>query len=182
MTEQTITRDFDSLLLGKSGPPAAKFPTVGSFIEGSLVDKGTQHKTKYNPNPLAEKVFEYFASGDPKLELILTLQTDVRDPSIEGDTGVRRVFVPFQMQKELQKAVAEAGIKRSLPLGSWINITHTGTTPSQGGGQDRKEYSVKVTAPADILVTAPVASVKTQTITPELRELMIANGLPVPGE
>jgi hypothetical protein len=155
---------------------------VGSFIEGTLVDKGTNHKTKYNPNPLAEKVFEYFASGDPKLELILTLQTDVRDPSIEGDTGVRRVFVPFQMQKELQKAVAEAGIKRSLPLGSWIKITHTGTTPSQGGGQDRKEYSVVVKAPADIIATEKVSKQSTQTITPELRELMKQNGLAIPGE
>lgn len=174
-------KDFDSLLLGKSGPPAAKFTNIGDEIEGTLVEKDTQHKTEYNKNPNAEKVFKYFKSGDPVIELILTLQTDQTDPTIEGDKGVRRVFVSYAMQQELQRAVAEAGIKRSLPLGSHIKIKHTHTSPSMGGGQDRKEYKIVVKAPADIIATAPV-TVKKQTITPELRELMIANGLPIPGE
>ncbi len=140
-------KDFDSLLLGRSGPPAAKFGGHGDFVEGSLVGKDTQHKSKYNPNPNAEKELLYFKSGDPILELILTLQTDKVDPSIEGDKGLRRVFVPFQMQQALQKAVADAGIKRTLPLGSRIKITYTHDVPSSGGGSPRKEYSVVVVPP-----------------------------------
>lgn len=166
--------EFDSLLLGGGGPPAAKFPTVGTVVEGTLTGKDTQHKTQYNPNPNAEKVFEYFKSGDPKKELILTLQTDQRDPARENDNGVRRVFVPFQMQQALAKAVNEAGIKGSLPLGSRIRIQFTHEVPSQGGGNPRKEYAVQVSGPADQILKATVVpasdSVQVTASTPSAKQ------------
>src|SRR6266568_5915777 len=176
-------KDFDSLLLGRAGAPAVKFASHGDFIEGTLVGKDTQHKAKFNANDPSDRTqLEYFASGDPKLELILTLQTDRKDH--EEDKGVRRVFVPFQMQSELQKAVVAAGMKHSLPLGTHIKITHTHSVPSEGGGSPRKEYSVVVRSAADEMVApkakavdAPKATKPAHNLTPELVELMRQNGM-----
>jgi len=147
---------------------------------GTLVGKDTQHASEFNRDPNAERKLKYFKSGDPILELVLTLQTELSDPEIEGDKGLRRVFVPYAMQQALQKAVADAGIKRTLPLGSRIKITFTHTSPGQGA-IDRKEYSVEVTPPADKLA-APKAEVKSNGLSPELVALMRQQGLAIPGE
>jgi hypothetical protein len=179
-------RDADSLLFGNS-ITSAKFASHGDKIAGHLVGKDTQHKAKFNPqNPSDKSELMYFKSGDPVLELILDLQTDERDPEVENDNGVRRVYVPFQMQQALQQAVKEAGIKKSLPLGSHIEITHTHSVPSKGGGSPRKEYKVVVTGPADKIATgtAPATAVNNDgpVLSEQTKELMRQAGIPIPGE
>lgn len=189
------TRDFDDLLLGRSGPPAAKFARPGDKIRGTLVGKDTQHKSKFNPKDPSDKSdLMFFKSGDPVLELILTLQTELRDPAKEGDKGLRRVYVPFQMQQSLQQAVADAGIKRTLPLGSVIEIEFTHEVPNAlNTGNPRKEYKVTVTAPSDLVAVGAgpvVASGGTAggggqsgpVLTEATKELMRQNNIPVPGE
>jgi len=69
-------------------------------------------------------------------------------------------FVPFQMQQELAKAVKAAG-GRGLPLGSRLRIVFTHESPSAGGGNPRKEYSVTFTPVADVtLAQTPPAAVQ----------------------
>ncbi len=187
------TRSFDDILAGGSGVPAAKFKEHGDKVSGALVGKDTQHKAKFNPSDPSDKSeLQYFKSGDPVLELILDLQTEERKDS--DDNGVRRVYVPFQMQQALQQAVSDAGIKNAagkphLPLGAHVDITHTHSVPSKGGGSPRKEYKVVVSGAADKLVEKPkngVAKTAVEADAPALTEqtkqLMREAGIPIPGE
>lgn len=182
---------FDSLLLGRNGPPAFKFSTFGDFVEGTLTGKDTQQKAKFNPKePGDRSELLFFKSGDPITELILTLQTDLRDATKDNDKGLRRVFVSsLVMQQALQKAVADAGIKKSLPFGTKIKITYTHETPVAGTSNSRKEYSVVVTPVADQLINAPVETrtavqppVAGNDLSPQLIQLAREAGIPVPGE
>lgn len=155
-----MSDDFDGLLFGRSGPPAAKFPKPGDFVEGTLVSKDTQQAAEFNAkDPTDRSKLKTYDSGDPKLELILILQTDVRDPNLEDDKGVRRVFVSYSMQQSLQQAVLDAGIRKSLPLGSRIRIEFSHEVPNKmGSGNPRKEYKISVTPPADLVAVGGTAS------------------------
>jgi hypothetical protein len=206
--------DFDTLLMGMKGDPAVKFPTPGSFVEGTVVAKEAAPKRKFNRNPNAPVEYELYKTGpnqgQPIKELIVTLQTALRDPAIENDRGLRRVFFPFQMQQELAKAVKAAN-GQGLPIGAFLRIVFTHEIPSQGGGSPRKEYSVEYRAPEDQMiaqtptpapvqqqvyqapvqhtpsvVTPPAGSAQAvpalPQLSPELLAALQASGVTIPGQ
>jgi hypothetical protein len=165
--------DFDTLLMGMKGDPAVKFPTPGSFVEGTVVAKEAAPKRKFNRNPNAPVEYELYKTGpnagQPIKELIVTLQTALRDPAIENDRGLRRVFFPFQMQQELAKAVKTAG-GQGLPIGAFLRIVFTHEIPSQGGGSPRKEYSVEYRAPEDHMIAQTPAPAQQQVYQPPVQQ------------
>lgn len=205
--------DFDALLMGRKGEPAAKFPHPGASIEGTVVAKEAAPKRKYSRNPNAPVEYEVYKTGpnagQPIKELIVTLQTALRDPAIENDKGLRRVFFPFQMQQEMAKSIKAAG-GQGLPIGAWLRITFTHEVPSEGGGSPRKEYSVEyrgvadqMIAPAPVqqapvyqqapvqqqvpsVVTPPVGSAQAvpalPQLSPELLQALQAAGAVIPGQ
>lgn len=213
MTNPASENDFDALLMGRKGEPAAKFPVPGSSIEGTVVAKEAAPKRKYSRNPNAPVEYEVYKTGpnagQPIKELIVTLQTALRDPAIENDKGLRRVFFPFQMQQEMAKSIKAAG-GQGLPLGAWLRITFTHEVPSEGGGSPRKEYSVEyrgvadqMIAPAPVqqapvygqipvqqqvssVVTPPVGSAQPvpalPQLSPELIAALQAQGVAIPGQ
>ncbi|MFE7797017.1 hypothetical protein [Nocardia sp. NPDC057440] len=149
MTQPNQNRSADDLLFG-GGAPSVSFRNIGDSIEGTVVVKDTAHKTTFGTRDL-----EYYEDGSPKLQVVLTLQTTLRDPEKVSDDGQRRLFFPPQMKNELGRVLREMGVK-SLPLGTWIRVTHTHQTPSKG--QPRKEYKVEVRLPADNAIAEAVST------------------------
>jgi hypothetical protein len=70
--------------------------------------------TKYNPNENAPKELDFFPSGDKKLQIPVTILTDLRDPSIPGDNGHRVVYLTqgsgrFKKTRELMRIAGRNG-------------------------------------------------------------------------
>lgn len=128
-----------------SGPrqPIAKFDKIGDSVTGVLVDAEVAPVT----SPTGETQLD--KNGNPRQQIIYTLQTDERDSEIEDDDGQRRVFAKWAIQRAISTCLAEAGLSRvGLQEGGKLTITHTGTQKaSQRGYSDIKLYSASYSPP-----------------------------------
>lgn len=86
-----MTDTFD---LGGSGGTSFSWgkPAVdclpGAYIQGTVLDMKEVQKSNYETN-----LPETWANGDPVMQYRVTLQTELRDPAIAGDTGMRDVYL-----------------------------------------------------------------------------------------
>lgn len=109
--------------LAGGGKPTAKFPNqvFGTKHGGKIVTEPTieQQRDIDTGTPLT------WPDGNPKLQMVVTIQTDERDAAINDDDGQRRLFVRSGMRAAVQKAVREAGVD-FLAVGGdlWIEYTH----------------------------------------------------------
>jgi hypothetical protein len=134
-----------------------KFKNIGDTIVGTLVDIGEPRQaTKYNPNPDAPRVLDFWESSDggaprPKMEVLLTLQTDLReDPD---DDGKRKVVIPVFYKdgsplSAIQAAMFPTGAT-DLELGAKVGLRFTGHDPDSANPQNpRKLYQGLYERPA----------------------------------
>lgn len=143
-----VSRDeADSFLTGGSTMVAAKWPTVGSVVEGTLTSwEGPVQKTDMSSGELlffeAKKmVKESELKGNPAtarkaMELRLDLQCEptgitwktnqyIEEP-VPDDDGMRRAYVSGEIQKAIAKAKEEAGTEGApapLEAGAYLKIT-----------------------------------------------------------
>lgn len=89
----TMTDQRRSGLMGNTDPDWApalrmgpKHTTAGQWLGGRIVAFGESQEVK-NGQP------QVFPSGDPIMCVWVNVQTDEVDPTIEGDDGVRRMFI-----------------------------------------------------------------------------------------
>lgn len=149
-----------SSFFGGGGIPAAKFPEIGASVTGTITEPPVQQQQTEigTGKPLT------WDDGKPRMQLVITLQTDQRDPEIEGDTGLRRVFVTGTKVSEgggMKGAFQRAGI-RDLPVGGTLTVKYTHDGKAQKGFSAPKQYEVTFTPPnaaADFIggATAPAA-------------------------
>lgn len=139
--------DPNSLLTG--GAPYCKFETVGTVRKGTVVNMETAQQTDYDTG--APLVWE---DGKPKLQVIVTLATDERDPDIPGDDGERRLFIKGGMLSAFRAALRAVGAKGLNP-GDLIAVQYTGDgTPSRRGLNPPKQYACQVKPGAGPLAAA----------------------------
>lgn len=139
----TSATDF---LLGGGGA-SAKFETIGDSITGIITGQEVRQQTDIaTGDPLV------WANGDPRMQLIVTLQTTLRDD--DDDDGLRNLYVKGSKKagsKSLHDAVAsavrQAGAK-GLEDGATLTVTYVGDEPSQTRGfNPRKLYTATYKAP-----------------------------------
>jgi hypothetical protein len=154
----TISPD-DFLMGGGGGVPSFSFGPLGSppgaTVTGKILKLETSQQTDYNTRaPLT------WANGDPKMQLEVTLQTTLRDPSIEDDDGQRRVFVKGKgLTDATRDAVLAVGAK-GLEIGGTITFTYSHDTKPPSGGNAYREYTVvyeRPNASGAFLGTEPTA-------------------------
>jgi hypothetical protein len=130
--------------MGGGGAPTAKFPTVGSRISGRITAKPTVEQQRDIKS--GEKKF--WSDGNPMMQLVVTVQTDQRDPQIEEDDGKRRVFVKGQLKQVLADAVRSSGA-RGLEVGGTLTVIYTGDGLASGPGMNPpKQYRAEYTSAA----------------------------------
>lgn len=97
----TTVEDF----LSSGGAPAAKFPTPGTTIKGTVESAVVSQQTDIDGS------LKTWDDGNPRMQIVVTLATDERDDTIENDDGSRRVFVKGQMLTAFKDALRTAGAK-----------------------------------------------------------------------
>lgn len=176
--------EADQLLMGRSGPAFVGFgtdPVVGQYIEGVVVDKKTRHQTVFQTKQQRDMglpaEYEYFigkakhrstkAEAEFLLErpdaraikeLVLHLQTPLRDPAKDGDDGVRTFTFPYRARGDLADALRAQGVSGGLALGSFVRVTLSALVPVEGLPTKKREYKVEVWSPGEQPTPPPPGS------------------------
>lgn len=131
-------QDADSLL----GPPvpSVSFPAIGAAIDGTIIDVATGDQR--DPNGDVRR----FANGEVRRQVILTLDTKLRDD--EDDDGRRRLFVKGQMMKAFREAIKKADAPGPRP-GGRVKVTYSADGDQATPGLSKpKVFTVTYKAPA----------------------------------
>lgn len=138
MTATDSVNDF--LLSG--GVPAAKFPAIGTTVKGTIVSSEVTQQTDYATG--APKTYD---DGSPMKQVVITLQTDERDATVDGDEGLRKLYVRGQMTAALRDALRQAQAK--LEIGGTLAVQYSSDKPSEKRGfNPMKVYTAQYRPPA----------------------------------
>jgi hypothetical protein len=146
--------DPNDVLLG-GGIPAAKFPTIGTTVKGTVVSSEVTQQTDF-----ATGKPKTWDDGKPMQQVVITLQTIERDPDVADDDGVRKLYVKGQMTNALRDALRAAGAR--LEVGGTLAVQYVEDEPSATRGfNPKKIYRAQYVAPTldqtnDLLGGAPV--------------------------
>lgn len=133
--------DALDFILGAAGAPA-KFAEVGTTVVGRVLRYEKRQSRDMDGN------LKEWDDGSPQWEIVITLQTDERDGSIEDDDGLRRLFVRGQMIKAIRDALVKASWRKDL-VGGRLGVKYTGNgTPTRRGFSPPKLYTAKFEPPA----------------------------------
>jgi hypothetical protein len=136
-------------IFGPTASHSAKFEQPGTIVEGRVTDIGDPfHATKFGSQ---EK--DYWPSGDPIMNVSVTLQTNDRDPQDPEDDGQRRIYVTVSGKEGGQlwaiRAALKAARQKDLAVGGYLKVQFTGYDPESKNQQNpRKLYRAAYTAPA----------------------------------
>ncbi|MFC8985147.1 hypothetical protein [Streptomyces sp. NPDC057115] len=150
--------DANSFLMGGGGAPTAKFPTPGTTVGGRITETPKVEQQR----DIQSGEQKFWSNGDPMMQLVVTVQTEQRDPAIEDDDGRRRIFVKGQMKNAVADAVRQAGAK-GLEVGGTLHVryTHDGEQTKRGFSAP-KQYAAKYVPAAvnelDTPAPAPAAA------------------------
>lgn len=138
--------ELDDLFAG-GGAPAAKFAKIGDSITGVITNAEARQQTDFDSGePLT------WDNGDPRMEVVLTLSTTLRDPDIEDDEGERRVFCRGQMLTAMRQAVKKAKDKKPR-IGGRITVTYSEDGEAKKKGFNApKLFTVAYEPPNDVAV------------------------------
>lgn len=136
--------DANSFLMGGGGAPTAKFPAIGTVVGGQITEPPTLEQQR--DIKTGEKKF--WGNGDPMMQMVVTVQTDQRDPATEDDDGKRRIFIKSHMKNAVADAVRAAGAK-GLEVGGILRVRFTSELPASGPGMSpAKQYNAHYVAAA----------------------------------
>lgn len=138
--------DIDSALHGGSKSFFNKYSEPGDTVTGTITKVDVKQVTNYKT-----KEPEFFPSGDPKKQVILTLQTSLREDA--DDDGKRSVYIPLWGGKKaaLADAMRAAGMKEAstaLALGNTFTARFVGEERRHGedGSYTEKIYEYAIQA------------------------------------
>lgn len=135
--------DANELIMGNSIPSCA-FKDEKTTHEGTITAlAASQARVYLKPDELA-----FWPDGQPKMQAVITMQTDERDPEIENDNGMRRLYVSSpRMREAIAAAVKKAGATK-LAVGGKLGVQFTRRDPA-GKNPDNlpKLYGAKYEVP-----------------------------------
>lgn len=124
------------------GIPSATFPEIGAGVAGEILGYELQQQRSFDTGePL------FWDDGAPRQQVAITLQTQVRDVSIEDDDGRRRIYAKAQMREAIRTAIRESGHKGDI-AGGRLKVTYTGNgKATKKGLNPPKVYEAQFVAP-----------------------------------
>lgn len=145
-----MNNDINSFLFSTGS--AFSFENVGDIVEGEILNAEMRQQTDVQTGePLT------FADGKPRMQLVITLQTKLRDKG-DDDDGVRQIYAKggnfevasgsgTSMRNAIADAVKEAGAK-SLDEGGKLAVSFTGLGKAKSRGFSQpKLYTAAYQAP-----------------------------------
>lgn len=134
--------DDINTFLTSGGAKSFPFEGIGSSVEGTVVDAEVRQQTSMEGELLS------WADGKPRMQLVITLQTGLRDS--EQDDGLRTIYAKggkFDIAKgegtSMRDAIAEAvqGAGGKMEEGDSLVVVHTGLGVAKRGYQAPKLYT-----------------------------------------
>lgn len=146
----------DDFLMAGGGVPSAKFERPGASVTGTIADLQVRQQTDVRTRePLT------WPNGDPKMQLVVTLNTTQRDPTIEDDDGQRRIYVKGKRLTDATRDAVKTVGAKGLEIGGTLTVTYVRDGQAAGVGiSPPKEYSVTYQRPntsGDFLGTGAAA-------------------------
>lgn len=161
--QQHQAPNADDFLMGGGGAPTAKFPTPGTTVSGRITQKPTveQQRDIKTGDP------KFWSDGNPMMQLVVTVQTELRDPTIDEDDGRRRLFVKGVMKNAIADAVRNAGA-RGLEVGGTLAVTYTHDgVAKERGMSPPKQYTATYTPAAVAALHTPDPGAPVPPTTPQ---------------
>lgn len=144
--------ELDQAFQGSGRSIFTKDTPPGTTITGTITDAAMKQVTKFGSTEP-----DYFQSGDPKMQVILTLKTDLHDDV--DDDGTRAAYIKLwgSQKAALAKAIETAGCAKASQIlipGTIFKATFHGkeTRASKNGSFTENVYSYQLQkgAPAGI--------------------------------
>jgi hypothetical protein len=146
--------------LMRGGTPAIKFPNVGSTMVGIIT---RPPKLGDVTDPVTKEV-KRWPSGDPQKQIIIELQTELRESDDDG--GERTLWAKGLMMNAIRDAVRASGA-RGLQVGGVLQVTYYAEKPSDSAvKQPTKLYRATYWPPEQAPVEVPGAPWEQQASTP----------------
>ncbi|MEV4384377.1 hypothetical protein AB0J68_01410 [Micromonospora sp. NPDC049580] len=120
--------DANDLLMG-GGTKSVNWQKnpIGYTVIGTITDTPkVEQLKKFDSDEL-----DFWPSGDPKMQIVVTLQTDQRDPADADDDGKRRLHIPPRMMAPVREAIQKVGAK-GLEIGGRLAVQRTGGSGVKG--------------------------------------------------
>lgn len=138
---QTETSDtVNDFLLGGGGA-TAKFPTIGTVHVGTILNTELRDQTNMETGEVLK-----WPDGNPRKQIVVTIQTEESDPEIEDDDGIRKLYAKGQLLAVLREAARPHG---GLRNGGKIRVKYEADGKAETKGfNPPKQYSVKYLVPA----------------------------------
>lgn len=116
------------LLANAGGTPSAftKDSPIGTTVQGQIVDAQVRQTRNYETGDP-----EYWSDGNPKVQVAIILQTNLRDPMTPDDDGRRGVYVKWwgDSRTALAAAIKAAG-DTDIRVGGLFMAKYVGEKPN----------------------------------------------------
>ena len=143
-----------------------KFQNPGDSVSGVIESVTASQMHVYdslNQRPTNQP--DFFQDGSPKLQVIVTIDTGLTDPSVEDDDGRRSIYIKgygIQRRAWLQ-AIRNAGLRKASEIkpGDRFTAKFVGYDPqSKNPNNPAKmyEYVIEHQSPVDLAMNNPMAS------------------------
>lgn len=125
---------------------SAKFDSIGKRVAGRVVRDAVEVQQRdFDTNePL------FWDDGNKRMQLVVTVDTDNIDPTIEDDDGERAIYVKGQMLAAVKAALRKTR-SREIREGGYFAVTFVSEEPLPKGkrGKPKKIYEAEYEPPAD---------------------------------
>lgn len=115
-------------MLMQGGVPWFSFKKLGTSYTGTVTSFTARQSRDFETGEFAWWDSE---KTQPKEEVVVTMQTDLLDPEVDGDTGARQLVVPkgSARMQALRAAIRTSGAS-GIEAGGVITITYTSDKPN----------------------------------------------------
>ena len=148
--------------LFNSSSKGLKFDQIGVTHTGTVKSAPRERQqTKFGSQDP-----DFWPNGDPKMQILVDLQTDQRDDP--NDDGVRTLYVASgNLKRAISDAIRTAGASDLLP-GGVLTVQYVGNDPaSKNPANPAKMYAAQYTAPTSAFVAQPAAAAPQQAFVPQ---------------
>lgn len=149
--------ELDQAFQGSGRSIFSKDTPPGTTITGTITDATMKQVTKFGSTEP-----DYFQSGDPKMQVILTLKTDLHDDI--DDDGTRAAYIKLwgSQKAALAKAIETAGCAKASQIlvpGTIFKATFHGkeTRSSKNGSFTENVYSYQLQKGAPVGIDQAIA-------------------------
>lgn len=133
----------EALFGGGSGAPGFKFSTAGDTLAGYIT-----HLDSIQDRDFKTKELKFWPSGDKLLIALVTVQTELRDPTIPEDDGQRTAWVRGRNATDAVKDAVKGAGKRKLEEGGYFALRMTGTGVQEKGLNPPKLFQAMYRPPS----------------------------------